>query len=64
MPELVALQVERALMMARGRMVGAGGGGGGRSVPSLAAFWSVETTVCGDYQGLVSLVNLDKQQDG
>lgn len=45
MPELVALQVERALMMARGRAVVAGGGKekSESSAPSLAAFWSVET---------------------
>lgn len=48
MPELVALQVERALMIvtARDRVVA----GEEKREPwsSIVAFWSVETTVCRD----------------
>lgn len=46
MPELVVLQVERTLMLARDIIVA--GEEKREPMPSFALFWSVETTVCGD----------------
>lgn len=50
MPELVALQVERTLMIVTARDRAVAGGGEKKREPwsSFAALWSVETTVCGD----------------
>lgn len=49
MSELVTLQVERTLMIARESLVV--GEEKQEPVPSFAAFWSVET-VCGNIDGL------------